>query len=27
MIDGLLDELAQDDFLGTEGWEMGLGAA
>lgn len=25
MIDGFLDMLAQDDFFGTEGWEIGLG--
>jgi len=27
MVDGFLDDLAQDDFFGTEGWEVGLGAA
>ena len=27
MIDGFLDDLAEDDFFGTEGWEVRLGAA
>jgi hypothetical protein len=27
MIDDFLDPLAQDDYFGTEGWEVGLGAA
>lgn len=27
MVDGFLDDLAEDDFFGTEGWEVGLSAA
>jgi hypothetical protein len=27
MIDDLLDPLSEDDYCGTEGWEVGLGAA